>query len=87
VEAYALSKGYPELCSFAEVLEHFKNEAQQEPLYQLCNQDAILAIAQSIDDVSPLTVNDRLALSTAPVNIRKPAVIPIFVLMVKRCAG
>jgi hypothetical protein len=86
MEAYALSKGYPDLCSFAEVLEHFKNEAQQEVLYKLCNQTAILTIAQSIDHISPLSVQDRLVFCSAPVTIRKPAILAAFVQMVERFA-
>ena len=82
-----MSKGYPEACTFSEVLEHFKNEAQQEELYRLCNQDAILQIAQSIDDVSPLSVQDRHLFCTAPVNIRKPPVFDVFVRFVQRCAA
>lgn len=82
-----MSKGYPEACSFSEVLEHFKNEAQQEELYRLCNQDAILLIAQSIDDVAPLSVQDRHLFCTAPVNIRKAPVLDTFVRFVQRCAA
>jgi hypothetical protein len=87
VEAYAISRGYPDQCSFAEVLQQFAVEAQQEDLYFLCNQSGMLAIAQALDDISSLTLAERHTLCTAPVDEKNSKVFAAFLDFAKACAA
>lgn len=84
---YAASKGYPDQCSFAAVLEQFVMEAHQEDLYQLCNQECMLTVAHAIDDIEELTLHERHQFCTAPVDTNKPAVFDAFIDMANMCAS
>ena len=86
MEAYAESKGYPDECSFSAVLQQFALEAQQEELYTLCNQEGLLTLAEALDDVESLLLQERLTFCTAPVDTGKPPVFAAFRDMVARCA-
>ena len=83
VEAYALSRGYPDSCSFADVLQQFDLEAQQEDLYFLCNQSSLLAIARATDGIAGLTLSERHQLCCAPVDDRATQVFDAFVNFVR----
>lgn len=78
-----MSRGYPDSCSFADVLQQFDLEAQQEDLYFLCNQRGLLAIARALDDIPGLTLGERHQLCCAPVDERAAQAFDAFVNFVR----
>lgn len=79
-----MSRGYPENATFAAVLQQFAMESQQENLYFLCSQDGMLAIARATDDIANLSLKDRAAICTAPVDERNKPVFNAFLIFIER---
>lgn len=86
MEEYALSRGYPESTTFAAVLQQFAMESQQEQLYFLCSHTGMLAIARATDDIPNLSLKDRAAMCTAPVDEKNKPVFNAFLHFIGRSA-
>lgn len=85
VEEYASSRGYPEAATFSAVLQQFALESQQEQLYFLCSHSGMLAIARATDDIPDLSLRDRAAMCTAPVDEKNKVVFNAFLVFINRC--
>lgn len=86
VEEYALSRGYPESTTFSAVLQQFAIESQQEQLYFMCSHSGMLAIARATDDILNLSLKDRAAMCTAPVDEKNKPVFNAFLNFIDRSA-
>jgi Suv3 C-terminal domain 1 len=86
VQAYAISKGYPDECTFSVMLEHFALEAQQDDVYRLCNHEGMLQIAAALDSFPQLSLLQRHTFSTAPIDPNKSTEFGAFMSLVQRCA-
>eukprot|EP00892_Ulva_mutabilis_P010547 jgi/Ulvmu1/7865/UM004_0096.1 len=86
VEEYATSRGYPETSTFSAILQQFAIESQQEQLYFLCSHAGMLAIAKATDEIPELSLKDRAAMCTAPVDEKNRLVFNAFLFFIHRYA-
>ena len=85
IDAYARQQGYPDECSYSDVLQHFALEASQDDLYFLCKHDEIQLVAVALDALPELTLHERFQFSTAPVNARRAPIFSAFMHFAQRC--